>query len=74
MLVLFECAAGYAVFKVLYIGMRNDMTQINGSCVSYRHVGLKGMRPLRSLVTSVLRPICTSNSVVGLFGPRSLRS
>ena len=30
-----------------------------------------GMLSLRSLVTSILRPICTSNSVVGHFGPRS---
>jgi len=28
MLVLFECAAGYAVFKVFYIVLQNDNTKI----------------------------------------------
>jgi len=28
MLVLFECAAGYAVFKVFFIGMSNDNNKI----------------------------------------------
>ena len=32
-----------------------------------------GKRPLRPMVTSVLRPICTFNSVFSHFGPRSLR-
>jgi len=45
MLVLFECAAGYAVFKVFHISKQKDKTEfVNDGIISiiYRHVVLCG--------------------------------